>query len=146
MQDESEPTKKIGHVPDSERRAAESGDRIVSNAESEQFYPKLEADGSEREAQLLEQGLTEQEIAKQAAKDDYDRGRRFKDHFEQIAICGMWIGALALLVVGLSWLWHLLMPGRWRWLADTDMDKLQNIFAGGILISAFADHFRKRVN
>jgi hypothetical protein len=101
---------------------------------------------SGNEASLLGSGFTEDEIRRRAADDEYLRGKKFKDHFERLAIAAMWIAAAAILAVGSIWIWHLLASEEYRWLSKDAVDKVQNIFTGGILISAFADHFRKRVN
>lgn len=119
---------KIPGLPEEELNAAQSSDSKSKN-----------------EADILGKGLSENEIREKALQDEYERGKAFKDNFEKIAIFGMRVGATALFLTGSTWLWHLLAPSCWRWLDKDDVSTLQNLFTGGILISAFADHFRKRV-
>ena len=120
MAGELQPDVKIPGLPPKEKAAAEGADP-----------------NSESEADLLGSGLEEQEIRRRAAHDDYNRGKKFKDNFELIAIIAMWVIAAVLLVVGLTWLWHLLTPLCLHWLDEDQVDTLQNILAGGVLISVF---------
>ncbi|MFM9978413.1 MAG: hypothetical protein ACKVOP_10280 [Sphingomonadaceae bacterium] len=98
------------------------------------------------EAKQLASGKSVDELASQAASDDYHRGKAFKDNWEQIAIAAMWVLAIAGMAISATWLYHVLAPENWHWLSGDALAKLQNLFTGGVLVTAFGDHFRKRLN
>ncbi|MCP5398245.1 MAG: hypothetical protein R3E11_01915 [Sphingobium sp.] len=132
--DKSRP-RKLSHLPPDELAALKSGGQGASDP--------LGRDPAEREAELLGQALSEDHIRKLAAGDDYRRGKKFKDQFEIIAICAMWLFALGGGAVGITWLLHVL--SIWQWLPKDSLLQVQNLLTGGILVSLFADHFRKRL-
>jgi hypothetical protein len=105
-----------------------------------------EADGrAAAEASQLASGKTAEELARATAEREHARGQRFRDHFEWLAIGGMWAFAFVLLTIGGTWLWHLLTPDSWHWLDPEALSRVQNIFTGGVLAGVVADHFRKRL-
>jgi hypothetical protein len=55
----------------------------------------------------------------------------------------MWLFALGGGAVGITWLLHVL--SIWQWLPKDSLLQVQNLLTGGILVSLFADHFRKRL-
>ena len=124
---EPEVQPKIGNLPPTEV-AAEGG-----------------IDGkADREAGALARGTYEEELRELAMRDDHNRSRKFKDTFESISIWGLRVGAVGLLAIAISWLIHLVVP-QLGWLTEDQVGVLQNLLTGGILVSAFAEHFRKRI-
>lgn len=97
------------------------------------------------EAAQFASGKSKEELEREAAELEHGRRQKFKNHFEIIAISGMYVFALTLVAIGLTWLYHLLAPDSWHWLKPDGVSKVQNIFTGGILAGVVADHFRKRV-
>lgn len=122
--------RRLSHLPPDELEALESGAR-------------MECDPAELEAELLARALGEEDIRKLAAGDDYRRGKKFKDQFEIIAICGMWLFALGGGAVSITWLLHVL--SIWQWLSPDALGHVQNLLTGGVMMSLFTRHFRKRL-
>jgi hypothetical protein len=102
-------------------------------------------DSSLKEAKQLTRGLSSEDLAKEAASREHHRTEAFKDHFENIAIVGLWVIAILFLAVGFTWFWHLLTPASWHYLNTDQVSKLQNIVTGGILTTIAANHVKKRV-
>jgi hypothetical protein len=98
------------------------------------------------EAQLLTQGLDEDEIRRRTAASEHSRNEKFRDHFETISIIGLYLISLIFCLVGLTWLYHLLTPEWWHWLSPEQLFKLQNIVTGGIIASIAASHVKKRLS
>lgn len=128
---QGEPLKRIPGLPQSEAATLE----VQVGA----------SDSGTQEAQLLSQGLPESEISRQAAASEHRRNEQFRDHFEKIAISGLYLAALVFLTVGLTWFYHLLMPESWHWLNADQVAKLQNLITGGILASIAGGHIKKRL-
>ena len=129
--------------------AAEDSEKVIPG------LPRAEAaaarnptgadDSGTREARSLAQGKTADELKEQAAKSEHDRSERFRDHFERIAICCLWIVFGIFVLVGLTWIWHLLMPACAHWLSVDQVQKLQNIVTGGLLVSIAGGHLKRRL-
>ncbi len=98
-----------------------------------------------KEANLLGKNLTEEEIASAAANSEHNRTEKFRDHFEHIAICGLWLVAALVLAAALAWFWHLITPESWHWLTADAVGKLQNLLTGGIFATLAAGHLKKRM-
>lgn len=126
-----EPTKKIPGLPAEE--AATLKDEVQ------------EYDSGQKEARQLTRGLSQSEIEKEAAVGEHRRSEKFKDHFESLAIIGLYAVFLVFLLVGGIWFWHLLTPVSWHFLVAAQVATLQNIATGGIIASIATGHVRKRL-
>lgn len=102
-------------------------------------------DKADLEANLLGAGSDESEIRKRALHDDYDRAKIFKNHFERVSIGVLYVAAIGLLSMAITWIVHVIAPQH-GWLSHDQIDTVQNLLTGGILAGAFADHFRKRTS
>jgi len=98
-----------------------------------------------KEAKLLSKNLSSDDIAIAAANSEHNRTENFRDHFERIAICGLWLLAGLILVAGLAWFWHLLTPERWHWLSMDAVARLQNLLTGGIFATLAGGYLKKRM-
>jgi hypothetical protein len=97
------------------------------------------------EAKQLASGRNVGDLKKEAEANEHKRDQKFRDHFERLAIVGLWLGAIFAGLVGVTWLFHVLTPVSCHWLTSEELSKLQNIFTGGVLVSAAGDHWRKRM-
>lgn len=107
--------------------------------------PDAAVDTGTKEAALLTRGKTEKELKKEAALKEHDRSQKFKDHFERIAIGLLWIAAASLLVIFMSWLWHMVTPSCLHYLDSEQLAKLQYLFTGGIVVGVVSGHLKKRL-
>ena len=89
--------------------------------------------------------MSAEEIQKDAEVREHGRNQRFREQFEWLAIASLWVSAVAILLVGGVWFWHLLLPERWRWLKPDDVSHLQSIVTAGLLVGVIGNHFRKRL-
>lgn len=110
--------------------------------EGEQLAPDNRA---LEEALQLGRGLPKRDLKKEAEERDYDRGQRFRDHFERLAIWGMYAVAATILIIGSVWLLHLVIAPTVRWLGKDDLSHLQSIITGSVLAGVIVEHFRKRL-
>lgn len=121
--------KSIPGLPPEEEAAAAGDDVQSSAAETAQLTSGRSADDLEKEAREREHG----------------RSERFKDHFEWIAIGGLYAMALGVAAFAIAWAYHILTPPCWHWLGGEQLAKIQNIVTGGILAGLIADQFRRRL-
>lgn len=101
-------------------------------------------DDSAKEAQLLASGKSVTEIKREAKVREFDRTETFKDHFERIAVVGLYVASTALLLVGIALFAHMLLPLGWHWLESDQQANLKSVFTGGALAGIVATHLRKR--
>jgi hypothetical protein len=85
-------------------------------------------------------------LEREAAEQEHDRNQKFRNHFEKIAIGALWILAFGLLAIALIWLYHMVTPICWHWLDIEQLDDLQGILTGGLIVGVLTDHFRKRLS
>ena len=52
---------------------------------------------------------------------------------------------LAIMVMGAVWVWHLIAPLKWQWMADGQIDHIQNMVTGGVIAVVVGDHFKRRL-
>lgn len=124
-----EPIKSIPRLPEEEAAADVS--------------PVGEADLGQEEALSLGRGLSKRDLAKEADEAEHDRSERFRDHFERVAICGLYTGAIALLAGAGVWFWHIVTP--WHFLNSDQLAHLQNLVTGGVLVSVGTSYMKKRL-
>lgn len=102
-------------------------------------------DDGASEAALLAQGKSLEELKRQAATNDHKRSEAFRDHFEKIAVAGLWLAAAVFGSFALIWVWHTLAPASCHWLSETQMAKVQNLVTGGVVASLAVGHLKRRL-
>lgn len=116
-------------VPPSEAAAADSTD-----------------DRATRESEQFASGKTKDQLAREAEVAEAARTEKFRGHFERISLGILYVLAVALVIIGGVWLYHLVMPYCHHWLTDDQLDDLRGILTGGLIVGVLTDHFRKRLN
>lgn len=93
----------------------------------------------------LGSGKASEALERQAKENEHRRNEQFRDHFERLAILCLYLGALLIAVVGLTWVWHILLPQGLHWLNADQVGKVQSLLLGGILTSVVTGHIKKRL-
>ena len=111
--------------------------------------PPAEFSGSEdKRAQAEEAAVASDESP--PSWEEWARGQQtqrrenFRDTLSRIARGSAWIVAALLLATIGIWLFHMLAPQRWRWLADVEVRQIQTILFSGA-VSAFATGVARNV-
>lgn len=107
--------------------------------------PVAALDCGYREANLLGNNLTAEEISAISANNEHHRTENFRNHFELIAVCGLWAFAIIMFLVGLTWFYHLITPSDWHWLSDGSVTRIQNIMTGSVLAAVAGGHLKRRL-
>jgi len=100
-----------------------------------------------------------QQLADEARQRDHYRGEKFRDHFEILAICSMYLIFSTMCIFGIIWILHMILPDNcdtqkcflWtfklcRWLSPDQITILQDIVTGGLIGGILADHFKRRMD
>ena len=101
-------------------------------------------DSGQMEALSLGRGLPERDLRREADESNHDRSERFKSHLDNIAIAAMYPVAGTLLMAGGFWFWHIVTP--WHFLEPDQLDVLQNMLTGGVLVSVGTAYMKKRLS
>lgn len=101
---------------------------------------------STAEAKQLASGLPANELKKRADENEANRTENFRDHFEGLAICTLYMVWIVLIVIGAAWVYHLLAPPTWPRLPDEQVKQLQSVVTGGILAGIAGGHLKKRMS
>jgi len=116
-------------VPPSETAAADSDDSRAA-----------------LESKQLSSGKSKDQLAREAEVAEHDRTEKFRQHFERIALGFLYGLGFGLIVIGMAWLFHLVTPAGWHWLSADQLDDLQGLLTGGLIVGVLTDHFRKRLS
>lgn len=120
---------------------------VIPNLDTEEDLTDTTAPGGndlgQEEALSLGRGLSKRDLAKEADEAEHDRSERFRNHFERVAIGGLYIGAVALLAGASVWFWHIITP--WHFLDPDQLSHLQNLVTGGVLVSVGTNYMKKRL-
>lgn len=160
--------KGIPPFSEAERKTAESNPESATAASEElaQFFKGLtleklkrfiederetaksnpESDAAPKEHKKLSGDRTRKQLKEDAKKDELKRSKVFRDHFENIAICTLYLVSFVLGVIMLVWLIHLLTPQSLHWLSGEQIYTLQTILTGGALVGIASRHFKKRLD
>lgn len=104
-----------------------------------------ESDSGIEEAKQYSEGLSLEEIQRKSEENEHHRSEKFRDNFEKVAIIFLWVLGSILVLVFVTWFYHILAPTRYHWLNTDQLDKLQSIATGGILASIATGHIRRRI-
>ncbi len=98
------------------------------------------------ESKQLSSGKSANEIKTEAEQAEADRTEKFRNHFECLAIITLYIVWVSIVIVGLTWLYHLIAPPCWPRLPDEQVGNIQAIVTGGIIAGIAGGHMKKRLN
>jgi hypothetical protein len=122
---------------------ADPSPSIPSLPPSEAIAADLE--GGTKEARQIALGLSEDQLRRLAAEGEHNRNEKFRDHFEKIALCTLWLAWGLIVLVALAWLYHLMTPVGWHWLDDDHVSKLQTLVTGGVIAGIAGGHIKRRL-
>jgi hypothetical protein len=100
---------------------------------------------STAEAQQLSSGLSSEEIQRRAEENEAKRTEAFRNHFERLAVVTLYGAWAILMLLGLTWVYHLVASPCWPRLPDAQIDHIQSIITGGILVGLAGGHFKRRL-
>lgn len=104
--------------------------------------PTDDDDLSVREAAAFSGGV---DLEASGKVREHHRHQKFRDHVNRATLLVLWL-IVACVVVGiLVFVWHLVLPPQWRWLADSDRDQLQTLLGAALLSSALTNYARQRM-
>src|SRR6202007_2006112 len=101
------------------------------------FIKAVPADGGKAEEEFLDRGLPIRDLEREGIEDEFGRSKKFKDHFEFLAVRGLDALFITFLVLGIVWLLHLILPEKCdhsyvcRWLSPDEVTIIQDILTGG---------------
>ncbi len=110
----------------------------------EALGPSAPKDDAIREARQLSRDKTEDELRAEALRKEHGRNERFRDHWEGIVVCIMYIVAAIGVALFAVWILHLAGPEWAGWLKSERISQLQAVVIGGVVGAALA-HARKRL-
>jgi len=99
-----------------------------------------------KEKRQIGSGISEEDIEASSRVKEAARTEEIRDHFKTIAILTLYLVFGTAVILGAVWLYHLLALDGWRRLPEEQLDKIQTIVAGGAIIGAVKDYFRKRLD
>lgn len=101
---------------------------------------------TEKEVGNLLGGKTEQMLARESREAEARRNEAFRDHFEKIAIWALYLIGASIVAAAGIWLYHLLAPECYRWLTKEQVDRIQDVVTGGIIVGIVSGHLKKRLS
>lgn len=120
--------------------------KIPRLEEESAVAPGRPDDEGTKEAALFAKGMSRDEIKRNAATAEARRNERFRDNFECIAIIALWLTSFVLAILGIAWLWHVLLPESCHWLRPDQIAKLQNMVTGGVITGIATGHIKRRLS
>lgn len=101
--------------------------------------------GGREEEKFLDRGLEIDELEHEAQVAEYNRSKKFRNHFEWLALRTMDALFAMLGILGTVWVLHLILPEKRRWLTPDQVIIIQDILTGGLIAGLLADHFKRRM-
>ena len=98
-----------------------------------------------KEAKQLNSGKSAEELEKEALANEADRNEKFRNHFERLAIASLYLIWVAIVLVGVTWIYHLLAPDCWPRLPDNQIDRIQAVLTGGVIAGIASGHMKRRL-
>jgi hypothetical protein len=84
-------------------------------------------------------------LATIAEENEHNRDQRFKEQFEIISLVAMWVLAAGMFIAAAIWFYHLVTPYSWPRLCQDQIDDIQSLLTGGLIVGILANHFQKRI-
>jgi len=74
---------------------------------------------------------------------DGEHGIHFNHHIYIIASGGMYVGGALLIILGIVWCAHLVLPEHLRWLSELEVHGIERLLFSSVIISIAGRYFRK---
>lgn len=126
----------------------------MANEQSKQHFqvevppPEEVSEATDQQAKAEEEAVASSQPAptweEWAKGEQLKRSEGFKDTLAYVARASVVAFALLIFAAFGIWLFHMIAPTSWRWLADPRIDELQTILFSGA-VSAFATGVAKNV-
>ena len=97
------------------------------------------------EAKQLSSGKSSDELETESREAEAKRTEAFRNHFEILAIVTLYVVWFAIVVVGVTWLYHLVAPPTWPRLPPEQVGNIQSIVTGGVIAGIASGHMKKRL-
>ena len=117
----------------------------IAEVESARSGGRFDRRGA-KEAKQLSSGKSANELREEAEKAEADRTEAFRNHFERLAILSLYVIWFAIIIVGLTWLYHLIAPPFWPHLPEEQVNNIQAIVTGGVIAGIASGHMKKRLH
>lgn len=72
------------------------------------------------------------------------RDEKFREHFDRITIVALYLMAIGVALFAVCWGVHVVLPEKWHWLNEAQIERIQNIVTGGLLFGLVSDQFKRR--
>lgn len=94
------------------------------------------------ERKLLESGLYANKIRNEAIRQE-----KFRDHFEKLSLCTLYLIWFILGMLIIVWIYDLLLPENLNWyrVSENSIDKIQIILTSSAVFGLAGQHLKKRV-
>jgi hypothetical protein len=110
----------------------------------EPFLPTM-PEGVNGNAQREARGFAAGNLEEISKRSEHRRSERFRDHISNAALCVIWVLFVLFMFAGTFLAWHYLMPRKWGWLEQDQLDTLRTIVFSGAITSTATAYFIKRV-
>ncbi len=87
----------------------------------------------------------ETDLRKLAEESQHGRSEDLKDLIHCVAKIVVLCVFVILLLMGLSFSWHLIAPDKFRYLSEAQINDIRNILFSGLVASAASAYFRKNL-
>lgn len=101
--------------------------------------------GASHEYALFAEAATEEDWKKDAARREHARTQRFRDHFDLMVVASMWVLISGFWVLAAVWALNVAL-GPVAWLKDDQVNDLQGILTGGLLLGFLTKHIERRID
>lgn len=124
--------------------AAEGGSLPDLTPEDEAVLRGDLGNGAYEEYALFAEAASEGDWKKDAAKREHDRTQRFRDHFDKMVVCSMWVIVSGFWLLAAVWASNIIL-GPFAWLDKDQIHGLQGVITGGLLLGLLTKHIERRV-
>ena len=101
-------------------------------------------DRPSHEYALFAEAASEDDWKKDAAKREHARTQRFRDHFDLMVVCSMWVLVVGFWILAAAWASNIAL-GPMAWLKEDQINDLQGILTGGLLLGFLTKHIERRI-
>ncbi|MBT9319325.1 hypothetical protein [Actinobacillus pleuropneumoniae] len=88
----------------------------------------------------------EEELKRSARKNNHSRDQTFKNHVNIVALIGLWGVVVAVILCGVSYLYHMLSPESWHFLSPNQLEQIRTFVVTAVLSSSLTNYANRHIN
>ncbi len=87
--------------------------------------------------------IEDRDLDQEKLVGDHERAEGLRGHFYRGCVAGLWVAMAAVLLMFCAYIYHVMAPASWHWLATEQVNQIKSMLFSGAVGGFIAQYFKK---